>query len=79
VLCGCSCSGSCSVVVAVYLSIYPSPCLSFYLSIRKPQLLKSTTSKNAAVLRDFLNFELDNVKKEDFCETPQFSKSNIKS
>ena len=44
------------VVVAVYLSICLSASLKTKLFTRLPQFLNLTTSKNAAILRDFLSF-----------------------
>ena len=62
----------CSAVAVVYLSVYLYICLSIclsvylaiYLSIYRSIYLSICTFENEAILRDFLNFELDKVKKE---------------
>ena len=59
---------SLSICLSMYLPIYLSICLSICkleTSARLPQFLNLTTSKSKeSILRDFLSFELDNVKNE---------------
>ena len=53
-----------SMYLPIYLSVYLSIC-KLETSARLPQFLNLTTSKSKeSILRDFLSFELDNVKNE---------------
>ena len=73
-----------SIYLFIYLSIYLIY-LSIYLSVdlqawkrsypaRRPQFLNLTTSKNAAILRDFLNFwTWQHQKQSNSARLPQFS------
>ena len=57
-----------SICLSIYLSVYPSIHLSIYLSIYLSVYLSIYLFifklENEAILRDFLSFELDNVKNE---------------
>ena len=85
-----------SIYLSFFLCIYPCIYLSFYLSIHpsirlsaslKTKLFCETSSifeldniRSAAILRDFINFELDNVKTKELCETSStFQVDNIKN